>query len=49
MPTKSSSRRHPRQPPYRLHKARGPAVVTICGKNHYLGPYDSLESHERYA
>jgi len=32
-----------------LHKARGCAVVTIHGKNHYLGPYGSPESHEEYA
>jgi hypothetical protein len=28
-----------RPPTYRLHKARNCAVVTIDGKNHYLGPY----------
>lgn len=39
----------PRQPSYRFHKARNCAVVTINGKNHYLGPYDSPESHEEYA
>ncbi|HVX09945.1 MAG TPA: hypothetical protein VHC22_01970 [Pirellulales bacterium] len=41
-----------RQPAYRLHKARNCAVVTFNGKNHYLGylgPYDSPESHQRYA
>ena len=26
------------QPSYRHHKARNCAVVTIDGKNHYLGP-----------
>ena len=36
-------------PSYRLHKARNLAVVTIAGKNHYLGPYGSPESHEKYA
>jgi integrase len=36
-------------PRYRLHKARKCAVVTIRGKNHYLGPYGSPESHEAYA
>ena len=36
-------------PSYRLHKARNCAVVTIDGKNHYLGPYGSGESHEKYA
>lgn len=38
-----------RPPSYRLHKARNCAVVTINGRNHYLGPYGSPESHERYA
>ena len=37
------------QPSYRRHKARNLAVVTIDGKNHYLGPWESPESHERYA
>ena len=32
-----------------FHKARNCAVVTINGKNHYLGPYDSPESYEKYA
>ena len=38
-----------RPPSYRLHKARNCAFVTIKGRNHYLGPYGSSESHERYA
>ena len=38
-----------RPPSYRLHKARNCAVVTIHGKNHYLGHYGSPESHEQYA
>jgi integrase len=38
-----------RPPTYRLHKARQCAVVTINGKNHYLGPYGSPESYEKYA
>src|SRR5688572_18177823 len=37
------------QPAYRRHKARNCAVVTIDGKNHYLGPWQSPESHEQYA
>jgi hypothetical protein len=37
-----------RTPSYRLHKARGCAVVTIDGKNHYLGPYGSPESCKQY-
>lgn len=36
-------------PKYRLHRARNVAVVTIDGKDHYLGPYGSPESRERYA
>ena len=46
---KTASKRRPRQPSYRLHKARNCAVVTINGKNRYLGPYDSPRSHEEYA
>ena len=38
-----------RPPAYRFHKARNCAVVTIHGKNHYLGPYGSPESHEHFA
>lgn len=49
MPAKKPRSRPSRQPSYRLHKARGCAVVTINGKNHYLGKYDSPESHEKYA
>jgi integrase len=35
-------------PAYRHHKARGLAVVRIEGRDHYLGPYDSPESHAEY-
>ena len=38
-----------RPPAYRLHKARNSAVVTVDGKNHYLGSFGSPESHEKYA
>lgn len=38
-----------RQPSYRYHKARNCAVVTIDGRNHYLGSFDSPESHQQYA
>jgi hypothetical protein len=41
--------RIPKQPKYRLHKARNVGVVTIDGRDYYLGPYDSPESHEAYA
>ncbi len=37
-----------RQPSYRFHKARDCAVVTIAGKDHYLGKYHSPESWEKY-
>ena len=40
--------RKPRQPSYRLHKPSGQAVVTIDGKDHYLGRYDSPDSHREY-
>jgi hypothetical protein len=38
----------PRVPSYRLHKARGTAVVTLGGRNRYLGAYGSPESHAEY-
>jgi len=31
-------------PKYRLHKASGQAVVTLDGRDHYLGPHGSKES-----
>jgi integrase len=37
-----------KNPSYRYHKARDCAVVTIGGKDHYLGAYDSSESWELY-
>ena len=40
--------RHPRIPSYRLHKPSGRAVVTINGKELYLGVYDSPESQAAY-
>jgi len=45
MPGRKSG--HP--PKYRHHKARNLAVVTIDGHDHYLGPYNSPESFEKYA
>lgn len=40
---------HPlRVPSYCRHKASGQAVARIDGRDHYLGPYGSSESHERY-
>ena len=38
----------PRTPKYRHQKARGLAVVTLDGQDHFLGPYDSPESWEKY-
>lgn len=35
-------------PAYSLHKASGQAVVRLDLVDHYLGPYGSPESHERY-
>jgi site-specific recombinase XerD len=35
-------------PAYCLHKASGRAVVRLDGIDHYLGPFGSAESHERY-
>jgi integrase len=42
------ARRKTDTPKYRYHKARTCAVVTIDGKDHYLGQYNSPESHEKY-
>jgi len=36
-------------PTYRLHKARGCALVTIDGHDHYLGPFGSPSSKQKYA
>lgn len=35
-------------PDYRLHKGTGQAVVTLSGKDHYLGKHDSAKSWEKY-
>jgi integrase len=35
-------------PAYCRHKASGQAVVRIDGRDEYLGPYGSAESHSRY-
>jgi hypothetical protein len=37
-----------KNPSYRFHKARNRAVVTINGRDHYLGVFDSPESWEKY-
>lgn len=38
----------PRVPSYRLHRASGQAVVTLSGRDHYLGVHGSPESHAEY-
>ena len=43
-----SSKTPPRLPMYRHHKARNLAVVRLDGRDHYLGPFDSPESHAEY-
>ncbi len=40
--------RKPRVPSYRLHKSTGQAVVTLGGRDYYLGPYNSTKSHAEY-
>ena len=35
-------------PSYRLHKRSGQAVVTLNGKDHYLGKHKSKASYEEY-
>jgi integrase len=37
-----------RAPSYRKHRPSGRAVVTLAGKDHYLGKWGSAESRERY-
>src|SRR5689334_22749885 len=37
-----------RTPSYRLHKPSGQAVVTICGRDFYLGSHGSPASHAEY-
>ncbi len=37
-----------RIPSYRLHKPSHRAVVTIDGRDYYLGPYGSAESRQKY-
>lgn len=38
-----------RVPKYRHHKATGQAVVTLGGRDHYLGKHGTPESHVKYA
>ena len=37
-----------RKPRYQHHKASGQARARIDGRDHYLGPYGSPESRDRY-
>lgn len=37
-----------RTPKYRLHKPTGQAVVTIAGRDHYLGKHNTAASREQY-
>lgn len=39
---------HRKNPGYWRHKPSGQAYVRIDGKDHYLGPFDSPESRNRY-
>jgi hypothetical protein len=40
--------RSPRTPSYRKHKPTGQAVVTLSGRDFYLGRYGSRESRSEY-
>ena len=39
---------HRNPPSYRLHKPSGQAVVTLNGRDFYLGAFESKESREKY-
>ncbi|MBX3396458.1 MAG: site-specific integrase [Phycisphaerae bacterium] len=45
---KTASPSQTKVPLYRLHKASGKAVVTLSGRDHYLGTHGSVESRELY-
>jgi len=47
-PRASATHRQARVPSYRLHKPSGNAVVTIAGKDHYLGTHGSVKSRQEY-
>src|SRR5574340_12967 len=38
----------PRVPKYRKHRARGQAVVSLDGRDFYLGPHGTLASRREY-
>jgi hypothetical protein len=42
------AKRKKRVPGYRLHKASGQAVVTVRGKDHYLGKHGTAKSNAEY-
>jgi hypothetical protein len=42
------SARHPRTPSYRRHKPSGQAVVTLDGRDIYLGGYGTRESRTEF-
>ena len=42
------STRTPRIPSYRRHKPSGRAVVTLNGRDRYLGPWNSATSKAEY-
>lgn len=37
-----------RNPAYRLHRSTGQAIVTLDGKDFYLGPHNSKASLDAY-
>jgi hypothetical protein len=47
-PTLSRGRPRSTVPSYRLHKATGQAVVTVAGRDYYLGQHGTEESRRRY-
>ena len=38
----------PRTPKYRKHRASGQAIVTLNGKDYFLGPYGTAASEREY-
>lgn len=48
MAQKSSAAPQRRIPSYRLHRPSGRAVVTLNGRDHYLGPHGTPESRQAY-
>ncbi len=47
--TPKTHNQNPRRiPSYRLHKSSGQAIVTLDGRDIYLGDHESDESREKY-